>query len=232
MRTVVPLAVLLLASTVVAQAPDRPSTLASVPPLATLVYQSGSELTFVVERFSLDSSALGRRYDAVQSPAQRQRMRDFFEAWRTRLREIDFDKLGQEGRIDYVLLDNHLQYQLTLLDRRSKQRTETMALLPFADRLLALQDARRNLETVNHPMLARTIADVAKHVDSLRAQFDPGASRAVPAAPTDTIAPIRPRFTTPRVSRTVANRAAERIDQIRQSMTGWYRFYDGYDPRC
>jgi hypothetical protein len=227
-----PLAGLLLAASIAgAQATDRGApSLASVPSLAAIAGQPGSELASVVERYSLDRAALGRRYDADQSPAQRQRMRDFYSGWRTRLREVDFDKLGQEGRIDYVLLDNHLQYQLTLLERRNKQRGETMALLPFADRLLALQDSRRNLENVNHPTLARTLADVAKHVDSLRAQFEPAGGRtAAPAAPTaDTTARARPA--PPRVPRTVANRAADQVDQLRQLMAGWYRFYDGYDP--
>jgi uncharacterized protein (DUF885 family) len=232
MKRLVPLTLLLAASVAGAQTTGRPNApLASVPMLAPLVNQSTSELTSVVERFALDRAALGRRYDADQSPAQRQRMRDFYTAWRTRLREVDFDKLSQEGRIDYVLLDNHLQYQLTLLDRRSRQRNETAPLLPFADRLLALQDARRNLETINHPTLARTLAEVTKHVDSLRALFDPPANRAAPAGPGDTTAAApRPRPTSPRVSRTVANRAADQVDQVRQLMTGWYRFYDGYDP--
>jgi uncharacterized protein (DUF885 family) len=232
MRTAVLLS-LLLAPALAAQAPSRPTRVESVPPLAMLVNQTTSELTSVVERYTLDRAALGRRYDADQSPAQRQRMRAFYDEWRTRLRELDFDKLSQEGRIDYVLLDNHLQYQLTLLDRRGKQRTETAALLPFADRLLALQDSRRNLENVNHPQLARTLADVTKHVDSLRAQFEPAGGRAAPASTTgspaaDTAARTRPA--PPRVPRTVANRAADQVDQMRQLLAGWYRFYDGYDP--
>lgn len=207
--------------------------LASVPPLSPLVSARSSELAGVVERFAADAASLSRRYDAAFSPAQRQRMREFHDAWRARLREVDFDRLSQEGKVDYVLLDNYLQHQLALLDRQTKLRGEAAALTPFLDRLLALQDSRRNLETIDQARLARALADVARNVDSLRGLFEPATSRssAAPALSTDSTAPAR-RATAPppRVSRTVANRAAENIEELRRGMTAWYRFYDGYDP--
>jgi len=208
--------------------------LASVPTLRTLVARPASELADVVDRFTADLASLNRRYDAAYSPAQRQRMREFFDAWRARLRELDFEQLGQEGKVDYVLLDNYLQHQLALLDRQIKLRGEASALLPFTDRLLALQDSRRNLESIDQAALARRLSEVAKNVDSLRALFEPATNRPAtsPAVATDTVAPT-PRRTSappPRVSRTVANRAAENIEELRRGMTAWYRFYDGYDP--
>jgi hypothetical protein len=211
-----------------------------------------------VERFTADQASLNRRYDAEDSPAQRRRMREFYGAWRTKLFDLDFDKLSQEGRVDYVLVDNYLIHQVALLDRENRLRAESAPILPFADRLLALQDARRNLETVNQAALARTLADVAKQVDSLRALFEPAPSRqaqtivangnartdsaagmsAVTSAPssapssavTSASSSAVSRSPAPRVSRTVANRAAENIDELRRGMTAWYRFYDGYDP--
>jgi hypothetical protein len=232
-RTLLLLA-LFLACSGRATAQDR--GLASVPPLATIVSRPSSELAAVVERFTADQTSLNRRYDAKDSPAQRRRMREFYSAWRTKLFDLDFDKLSQEGRVDYVLVDNYLIHQLALLDRENRLRAESAPILPFADRLLALEDARRNLETVNQAALARSLADVAKQVDSLRASFEPAPRTTAPAAiangsPTarpDSAAPAR--ATAPRVSRTVANRAAENIDELRRGMTAWYRFYDGYDP--
>src|SRR5207237_1285372 len=88
--------------------------------LASLVQSKASEVASVVERFTADQTSLNRRYDAEDSPAQRTRMREFYGAWRTRLLELDFDKLTQEGRVDYVLLDNYLVHQLALLDRANK----------------------------------------------------------------------------------------------------------------
>jgi uncharacterized protein (DUF885 family) len=194
----------------------------TVPNVQTLLKRPTSELSSAVDRFSLDYTALRRRYDAEDSPAHRRRMQQFLEEWRARLREMDFDKLSQEGRVDYVLLDNHLQHELAILDRENRQRAEGTTLLPFSDRLLALHDARRNLETTNHQTTAGVLASVTREVDSLRALFDAPARAAADSA--------RPRAAAPRVTRTVANRVADDIDELRRVMGGWYRYYDGYDP--
>ncbi|HYW52310.1 MAG TPA: hypothetical protein VE861_16970, partial [Gemmatimonadaceae bacterium] len=148
---------------------------ASVPDLTQLAGAKGSELVGVVQRYALDEQTLGRRYDAFDSPDQRTRMRAFYSAWRTRLRALDFEKLSQEGRIDYVLLDNHLRYELDLADRQDRMRTEAAPLLPFSDALLALHDARRDLEVINAQQAARTLADLTRQVDSLRLLLEPAA---------------------------------------------------------
>jgi uncharacterized protein (DUF885 family) len=202
-------------------------SLASVPKLDALVARPTSELANVVERFSADLSSVSRRYDANDSPDQRRRMRQFYDAWKARLHEVNFDKLSQEGRIDYVLLDNFATHQLALLDRQQKMRAEAAVLLPFADALLALQDKRRNLQPVDGRSAARTVTGVAKHVDSLRALFEASAGRGGAASPSDN---ARPRAAAPTVTKTVANRAADNLDQLRGVVTNWYRYYDGYDP--
>jgi hypothetical protein len=201
--------------------------MAEVPALAPLVARSESDLAPVVERYSADLQSMSRRYDATDSPDQRKRMRDFDEAWRTRLRAIDFDKLNAEGRADYVLLDGHLKHQIALLDREDKKRAEVAPLLPFVDKLLALQDARRNLITVDPAVSARTLAVVMRQVDSMRTLFEPPAPVARGAVVDST---TKPRVAPPKVSRTVANRAADNLDQARAIVTNWYRYYDGYDP--
>ncbi|MEX2179948.1 MAG: DUF885 family protein [Gemmatimonadaceae bacterium] len=213
----------------VAQDAPRPAALTSVPRLQSLA-NATSELVNVVDRFRLDETALERRYDANGSPARRARMREHYQSWRQRLRETDFNRLSQEGRVDYVLLDNYLQHQLALLERTETHRAETAPLLPFADRLLALHDARREMQAQNPAALARALAEVAKQVDSLRALIDPAPARQAGAsgAAADSAPPRR--ADPPTVSRTVANRAADHLDALRRTMTTWYRYYDGYDP--
>ena len=81
-------AALALPNEVVGQAADP---LASIPSLATLIGQPKSELAGVIDRYAADRRSLLARYDAEGSLDQRTRMRGFFDAWRKRLREVDFD---------------------------------------------------------------------------------------------------------------------------------------------
>lgn len=224
---------LLLPAVLTAQGPGIPPSTrqqfpadpkASVPAVAQLMRSTTSELADVVTRFAADQAALQRRYDGDDSPAQRRRLRAFFMAWREQLAAHDFDRLSQEGKVDYVLLDNHLRYQLDLMTREERQLAEVTPLLPFADTLLALHEARRDLLTINGQQSARTLAMVALQVDSLRQLLEPAPAR----GPGDSAR--APRAAAPRVSRTAGNRAAERLDRIRATVGQWYRFYSGYDP--
>src|SRR4026209_1202897 len=85
----------------------------TVPALGPLVARPASELEEVIERFSTDRTALTRRYDADDSPDQRRRRRELYTGWQSSLHDVDFGKLGREGRADYVLLDNYLKHQLS-----------------------------------------------------------------------------------------------------------------------
>lgn len=197
---------------------------ASVPVLGSVMTSTTSELADIVVRYSADAGSLQRRYDTPDSPSRRARLKNFYGTWRQRLAEFDFGKLSQEGKVDYVLLDNHLRYQLELMGREDQQLRETAALTPFAPTLLKLQEDRRELLSVDGQKSARLLADVTKQVDSLRALLEPAPAR--PAGDTAT----RARPAVPRVSRTAANRAADEVDQVRSVVTNWYRYYNGYDP--
>ena len=215
-------ALLLVASTAGAQQQAaRADSLTGVPDLVPLLGKPESELANVTSRLSTDYNSVIRRYDASNSPDQRRRLRDFYAGWQTRLRGLDFDRMSQEGKVDWVLLDNEIRHEKDLVARREKQRAEIQPLLPFADRLLALQDARRNLVSVDSRAASSTVAAITRQVDSLRALIESRPSsgsgsgaRAARAQP----------------SRTVANRAAREIDEIRSVTSNWFRYYNGYDP--
>jgi hypothetical protein len=95
-------------------------------------------------------------------------------------------------------------------------------LLPFADRLLALQDDRRDLKTVNSRAASSTLAAVTKQIDSLRTLIE---------SPPASDSKKDSKSAAPKISRTVANRAANRLDDMKRGMAAWYKYYDGYDPQ-
>jgi uncharacterized protein (DUF885 family) len=206
-----------------AQTPATRSDSSLIPDLRPLVAQPGSELATVVVRFTQDLNSMGRRYDADNSPAQRRRMRQFYNEWRDRMSAIDFDKLSQEGKIDYVLLRKEIKQNLTLMDRQDRLRAETEPLIPFADKLLALQDERRELRSVDPRTDAALIAQITKEVDSLRALVE--------STPRDdgTKKGSAKRLL-PKVTPIVGNRAADNLRQTRRILDDWYNYYNSYDP--
>jgi hypothetical protein len=190
------------------------------PSLTPLVSENESELQAVVSRYSADRAALLRRYDTDFGSERRARLREFERAWQNRVAEIDFNKLGYEGRIDHILLSRRLTYELTLLDREDQQAGEMRQFAPWFESLTALPEERRRLGQPDSPTLARTLAKVATSIDSARTAVD-SAWRTPPKG--DTVAL--------RKTRIIAARTANALDNLRRNaLARWYGYFAGYDP--
>ena len=205
-------ALLVFSTTAAAQGnAARADSLRGVPELGHIMAQPPNEMASVVSRYQTDGNAMQRRYDAASSPDQRRRFREWYAGWDARLDALDFNRLSSEAKVDWVLLDNELGHERKLLSRGEKQRLEMASLVPFADRLLGLQDQRRTLATIDSRAAAATVAAVTRQVDSLRAIYESGSKA-------------------PKISLTVANRAARALDDMRSVTSNWFRYYNGYDP--
>ncbi len=201
------LSVLLLAVASMAIAADDPA----VGPISALLQKPTSELAPVVERFSADRFAVGRKYPVHLSPARRDRLREFARAWRKRLEESDFATLTVEGKVDYLLLDNALKSDLAKLDREERQAKEIAALVPFGEAVTALVEARQRNEPVDPEAAAETLAKVKAQVaEAKKAAESKKDGEAIP--------------------RHVAEHAASAVENLKSSLTQWFRHYDGYDP--
>jgi uncharacterized protein (DUF885 family) len=198
-----------------------------VPPeLAQLTKPASSELRELVERFTTDREEIQRFYSVRNSARYLRRMREFYMAWQERLGQVDFEKLGVEGRIDYTLLRGQLKYELVLLDREETRAKEIAPLLPFAEQIAQLQESRRLMEPQNPQAAAATLDQMRKELQQARAGLEAGLKpeKAEPAAAGEKkTAPIT-------ATRIAAYRAANRLTELRQSLDDWYRHFDGYDP--
>ncbi|MDH3458080.1 MAG: hypothetical protein OER90_14670, partial [Gemmatimonadota bacterium] len=178
-----------------------------------------STLRDTVELIAADQRALSRRYGVAYSPAQRERLREFYTGWRTRLAAVDFGALSQEGRVDYVLLDTELRYRLTTLSREARQYEEMLPWLPFAPTIMDLEETRRRLEPIDPAQIAATLARLAQRIDSTRqhvAEVWSGNEGR--------------RSTTPTLTRVVARRTGMLLQELRETLQRWNRFYAGYNP--
>ena len=206
-----------------------------VPALAPLLAARGteSEMRDIVTRFTADENALGRRWTVDYAPVRRERFREYYRGWQARLRELDFNSLSQQGRIDYVLLNHSLRHSLALLDREEKMWAESAPVLPFGNDIFTLVDARRRMEKVDPQKAALTLVGLSKKVEDV--------SKAVIAGlqASDTTRPEargqRPEtrngdFPPLKVNKVVAHRSAELLNSLKGDLKSWYDFYSGYDP--
>jgi uncharacterized protein (DUF885 family) len=168
----------------------------------------------MIEIFTADQGSLGRFYPLSGSPAAAARMRAFYGGWRDSLAKLDFSALGQESKVDYLLLDNYLRHQLSQLDRQAESRAESAPLLPFADAVTALVDARRFMQPVNPESTAAALTRLLRQTQAARASIE---------------ADVRAKKKT--YKSTVANRASATAAGLRSALKRWFEYYDGYDPQ-
>ncbi|HEU5219304.1 MAG TPA: DUF885 family protein [Gemmatimonadales bacterium] len=206
-RLLAALVTILVPSGLVAQTPSGAA--AYVPPLATLLGRPTSELGTMVTRVALDARDLNRRWPVDYSPAQVEAFRGFYSAWQSRLGEVQFDKLSQDGKVDYILLRNRLGHELSLLARDQARFAEMAALLPFAAAVMDLHERQRRMLSVLPESAARAVAAVADQAARTAQRLDSAGAKP---------------------SRIVAYRAAAEALSLRQTLRDWYEFYAGYDP--
>ncbi len=203
------LALLVTASPVAAQ---REAT----PDLRVLVEMEDSDLARVVSRYSADREALLRRWDVAYSPVRRQRLSAFYEGWLQQLGEMEMETLGLEGRIDYVLLLSELRFELELLEREARLAAELHSLVPFLPTIAALQELRRDLESIDPREAAVALQGLADEVRDRRAELETSLEETGGDAAVSS--PI------------VALRAARALGSLREDLEDWYEHYAGYDP--
>jgi uncharacterized protein (DUF885 family) len=196
---------------------QTPAAASWVPSLVPPPRASASELRDVVERFTADWRALRRRFDTPLSGERRAAALAFLGAWLVRADSIDFDTLSPDGRVDWILLRAELVHERQALSREETRLAEVAPLVPFADTILALADARRRLITVDPEAAGRTVAWLAGEVTRLRAAVEAGVRG-------DTArGALNP-------TKLVAYHAAAVLGSLRETLAGWFKFSDGYDP--
>ena len=172
-----------------------------------------SELRDSVALYSTDRAALMRRWTVEYSPARRTRFKEFYDGWRARLSKVDFAKLSQEGRIDYLLLDNRLRAELAQLGREQRLGGEMAPLVPFGAVITNFEETRRRFERVDAPAAAKALALLAMQADSL-----------------GKVARARPPNSATRPERIVALRTIGYLDDLQTTLRNWQKFSAGYDP--
>jgi uncharacterized protein (DUF885 family) len=168
---------------------------------------ASSEMRPVIQRYTSDLRDIERTYPIRISDTRQARLRRFFDEQQAALVQIDFDKLSQDGRIDYLLLRNHIERQRSESARTVRETAEIALLIPFYPTIVTLEENRRKMLPLDAAKAGETLAGLAKAIDEARA-LNAGA----------------------KVKPAVANRAAARLGELHSNLRQWHTFYNGYDP--
>jgi hypothetical protein len=188
-----------------------------------------SELRGMIDRYTVDRGTLNRSYSTEMSPTREVRLKQLYTEWLTALERQNFDALSQAGKVDYVLFKNHLTHELLQLEIESQTRAEIAPLLPFSKSITDLADARRRMEQIDSSKAAALLTSLKKQVDTTRRAVEmslKGDARGESGPEGNGDAKASPI----KVKKTVANRAVAALNSLRNSLRGWFGYYNGYDP--
>ncbi len=197
--------------------PQTPSIAADARGTVDDVDGSASEMRPYIERMVADRGSLLRTYNIEGSSLRAKRLREFYEDWLGRLNRIPFESLAVDGQADYVLLRLFLERELYRLSFEERRRQEIAELVPFAETILALTEARRGMQPVDPARAASTLAELARSVGQLRRTLEDR---------------LRTQEASARDHRrqVLAARAAQFTGALRSALRAWAGFYLGYDP--
>jgi hypothetical protein len=182
-----------------------------VPDLAKFAAPQSSELRDLVEHFMADRASFDSFYVVPGSALRLQRLKEFYQAWQTKLDAMPYEQLGVDGRADWHLLRLQLRYELGLVERQMKRNTEMAPLVPFAETIAQLQERRQQFERVQPKEAAAALAQVKLDIDAARQSLDGDAAK--------------------NVSKILALRAANRLGELSKVLKNWFDHYNTYDPQ-
>ena len=124
---------------------------------------------------AIDRAALGRRYPVDQSPERIARLKRFYGDWQARVAHDRLRRLGVEGRIDHRAAPQ-LAYELRLLGREEQVAVRHRPAAAVRRHILALNDARVRMDTLDAEKAAATLDTLAAQIDATRRRVEAAAA--------------------------------------------------------
>lgn len=193
-----------------------------LPDLTALAARSPSksgEIREIIELYSADEGTLQRFYDVEVSPLRGQQMEHFYRAWQEGTEKLDFNKLMQQGKVDYILLRNLVNYRLRHLALERKRNEEIGPLVPFLNEIAALHEQRQVGEPLDYRALSKRLTELNEQIQALQKSI----AAELPKEKNPSGKPAN-------LPGPVVQRAIRTVNELRETLKNWFTFYNGYDP--
>lgn len=171
-------------------------------------YVPCNEMPVIMQDYRADVRALNRVYIVNGSPEKRNRYKKLASDYVSKLADIDFNKLPQGCKADYVLFRRDLMKTIGDYDQEAKNFERIKNWFPFADTIYNLEKVRRRGGEVNAKNTAENFNRILKELPSLQSKLANDKNFNVQDERTATL---------------VLNGMFRALDNV-------FKFYNGYDP--
>ncbi len=217
---------------------------------------AGGDLRDIIVRDAEDTESLQRWFNVRWSETRFDGLESLAQTQLASLKQINFESLSQQGKIDYLLLRNKLRSSIAQVHRQRDRMNEMRELLPFKQAIVDLEALRWRIERPDPRSSAATVSQFASQIKKVRDRIEKGrhadnseASKSSEATSggADTGAEGQQAASspsaTPQASPAVApadgpialtavqaQRAAEAVSDFRRVLSAWYEYHAPYDP--
>lgn len=162
-----------------------------------------------IERVTEDLKDLNDFYNVSISPLRTSRLKDFYAEELASLRKENFDSYDQQGKIDFLLLQNYLKKNLGQLDLDAEKDRKMEPVLPFAPSIVRLCEDRQQMKPMDAQKAAGDVHSAANQAKEMNKKILAGDIK---------------------MEKTIAFRAANTVERLRKHLAEWFGFFRGYDP--
>ncbi|MEP6835598.1 MAG: DUF885 family protein [Gemmatimonas sp.] len=150
------------------------------------------------------------------STARIARLKRFDLSWQTAINALSTTTLTPVARQEMDSLSRAIRQNLSELDSATAMLANAMPLTTFAPKVIDLIENRIRIKDINSEVAAGTLTEVTKDIAAMRAKL-------AAAQMQNDAGAFKP-------SRRQALSAASAVDAMRNNLSNWFTFYNGYDP--
>lgn len=168
----------------------------------------------LIQRYETDRKELARFYGPrVLSKSHAKRLEKFYDESMATLQAIDFEKLSQTERVDYLLMRHQLEYRKNTLTTNERKLGEIENLVGFKNNVLDLYEGYRQRGPMDPRPAAEKLVQIEQEVSALKNKIslEAGDEKLVTTA-------------------VLALRAQKVVGELQRQLETWYKFYAGFDP--
>ena len=183
----------------------------------------GASMPLVVERYWRDERDVGSFYGVGWSEERWSRLERLYDRWEAELAGIDFASLDVQGRIDWLLLENHLRARRNGVELERARLAEMEELLPFRRAINAMEITRWGTPEADAREAAGIVVQIAEEAKAVRGRVKRRGEPAEQAdAENDTL------YVSPAAALRAAGAVASLRRTLQRTVRGWIDHTPGF----